>query len=629
MCGIFGVLEHDRGSEPDGKKLEASAKLLAHRGPDHTGVFREPGVGLAHTRLSLLDLSPRSNQPFWDGSQRYCLVYNGEIYNFKALRNDLERQGVQFRTTCDTEVLLESIVHTGLDETLPKLEGMYAFALYDKKDQSLTLARDRLGIKPLFIYEDTKSFIFSSEIRAMLPWRQFELDHLRASGYLLELGSFNQGFTLMKGVKMIDPGTIIRVRAGETARSSRFFSLTDLWDEDQQEEVKKWGARTIVDKVESALLSAVEMQRIADAPVGALCSGGVDSSISVAMAARLQGDIQVFHANSPGKGSELRYAAAIAKHLNLDLHTVDVSDQDHIDLLPDTILHRGNPFIDLPSSIPFLKVSQLVRNHGIKGVLTGEAADECFWGFERMIPSPIRFARNIPGKAYRFGIRTLQRLLGRDTTLQSQGKEGITTRLFSRFETALEDDEIKQSILGRGDGSVKARDYQSLHELHRNLRALLNRNDACGMAASIESRFPFLDYALVKLAINLPSRHKVHFSLTTLNPQHPFMIDKWILRRVADRYMPRALSRRPKLPWPSSAHERMEIPHDFFGRSFIRDLFRFSNRELDFLMTNADHRLKLKLLHLEVWGQIFLNGSSAEEMVDSLRTRISITPEGV
>ena len=133
-------------------------------------------------------------------------------------------------------MLIESIAHMGFEQTLPKLEGMYAFALFDRKDRSLTLARDRFGIKPLFVFEDRQSFIFSSEIRAMLPWRQFELDHLRASGYLLDRGTFDRGFTLIKGVKMVDPGTIITVKPGETAQNRRFFSLSDLWDEDQQEE---------------------------------------------------------------------------------------------------------------------------------------------------------------------------------------------------------------------------------------------------------------------------------------------------------------------------------------------------------------------------------------------------------
>jgi asparagine synthase (glutamine-hydrolysing) len=627
MCGIFGVLEHDRDSIPDAKKLEASAALLSHRGPDHTGIFCEPGVGLAHTRLSLLDLSPRSNQPYWDKTQRFAIVYNGEIYNFKTLRNELERKNVQFETSSDTEVLIESIVHMGLEDTLPKLEGMYAFALYDRTDASLTLARDRFGIKPLFVFEDSQSFIFSSEIRAMLPWRQFELDHLRAAGYLVEPGSFRRGFTLMKGVKMMDPGTVIRVEAGQQAQSSRFFSLSDLWDDDQQEEVRNWSPRTTVDNVESALLEAIEMQQFADAPVGALCSGGVDSSTTVAMASRFQPNIQIFHANTVGRGSELKHAAAIAKHLGLELHTVDVSDQDNIDLLPETILHRGNPFIGLPSSIPFLKLSKLVRSQGIKGVLTGEAADECFWGFDHMIPNPTRFVRRLPGRALQFGTRAFKRLLRRRPKPHDHWNEYVSASLLSRFETSMEAIEIRDSILGRGKGSVKERDFQSLHELQVNLRGLLNRNDACGMAASVESRFPFLDYALVKLAVNLPSRRKVRFNLSELSPHNPFMTSKWILRRVADRYMPRTLSRRTKVPWPYSAHERLEIPRSFFERSYVRDLFGVSNRELDFLMKNAQQRLKLKLLHLEVWGQLFLNGSSPEEVVGTLHSHLSVTPE--
>jgi asparagine synthase (glutamine-hydrolysing) len=146
MCGIFGIVQHRPGRTPDRERLELTARLLQHRGPDHHAVFSDDGIGFAQTRLALVDLNPRSNQPFWDRTGRYCLVYNGEIYDFRELRMELEADGVIFRTTSDTEVVLEALIHHGVDKTLPRLEGMFAFAFYDAHNSSLVLARDRFGI---------------------------------------------------------------------------------------------------------------------------------------------------------------------------------------------------------------------------------------------------------------------------------------------------------------------------------------------------------------------------------------------------------------------------------------------------------------------------------------------------
>ena len=170
MCGLSGILFADSTVTPNGEFLQSSVQRLHHRGPDSQGIHAAEGVGLVHCRLSLVDLSSRSNQPFWDESGRYCLVYNGEIYNFKKLRSELEARNVVFRTTGDTEVLLQCLINNEAELVLPRLEGMFAFALYDKEEQSLLLARDRFGMKPLYVYEGDGIFAFASEIKAMRPW---------------------------------------------------------------------------------------------------------------------------------------------------------------------------------------------------------------------------------------------------------------------------------------------------------------------------------------------------------------------------------------------------------------------------------------------------------------------------
>ncbi len=184
MCGVFGVFSRDPNRVPDRRKLEASARALQHRGPDGAGVYAGPGIGMAHTRLSLLDLTERSNQPFWDREGRHALVFNGEIYNFRELREELEATGIRFRTTSDTEVLLEALLKWGPDAALPRLEGMFAFGLYDTGRQTLLLARDRFGIKPLFISDSDDMLLFGSEVGALRPWMKLEPDLISISGFL-------------------------------------------------------------------------------------------------------------------------------------------------------------------------------------------------------------------------------------------------------------------------------------------------------------------------------------------------------------------------------------------------------------------------------------------------------------
>lgn len=198
MCGIFGILWHKHDSIPDKHCLKETARLLHHRGPDNSGIFADAGIGLVHTRLSLLDLNPRSNQPFWDKQGRYCLVYNGEIYNFKNLRTELELSGIQFRTTSDTEVLLELLITRGVEYTLQNIEGMFAFAFYDKIEKTLLIARDRFGIKPLFIYDEEDAFIFSSEIEAMRPWVKFEPDIPSIFSFLFGFAGPTKGHSFFK-----------------------------------------------------------------------------------------------------------------------------------------------------------------------------------------------------------------------------------------------------------------------------------------------------------------------------------------------------------------------------------------------------------------------------------------------
>ena len=626
---------HRMDDVPDEARLAQTARLLAHRGPDGHGIFAEPGVGLVHTRLSLLDLNERSNQPFWDREERFALVYNGEIYNFAELRAELEESGVQLRTTSDTEVLLEALLKWGPDATLPRLEGMFAFGLYDTATKSLLLARDRFGIKPLFVYDTPEMFVFSSEIRAMRPWVTFEPDLLSISGFLYGFSGPTKGFSFFKHIRIVEPGGVVRVKKGRGVRRSRFFSLVDFVDRGEMEQLARLRSQDLVDRVDELLNQSVKAQLVADAPVGALCSGGLDSSVIMAIAAKYHANLAIFHANVVGPVSEYPAAVRLARHLNLDLKAVEVRDQDFIDSIPEVTEHFGHPFFSCPHSVPYLAVSRLVRCNGVKAVLSGEASDEYFLGYPYCSPD-IRQYMGV-GPMLRLAKGWLRpapppnpmRYRG---PLYVQGGdawtiEGLVHALHNRFETVNETIEIRDRI-GRDSDSSRFRGVlPSLDLLGYNLRALLHRNDSMGMAASIEARFPFLENRLAKLAVNMPYGSKIRFALSARDESHYFFRDKWVMRKVAERYLPPELFRQDKKPFPINAYaeERMRIAPAYFDRSFVSELFELGQNETAHFLERCPHWLKWKMLLLDVWAHVSLNGRCREPVLDKLRRHITLT----
>ena len=253
------------------------------------------------------------------------------------------------------------------------------------------------------------------------------------------------------------------------------------------------------------------MQLVADAPVGALCSGGVDSSIIVAMASKFHNNLAIFHANVTGPDSEYEAAVALARHLKLDLKTVEVIDQDFIDAMPEVTLHYGQPFSHHPNSVPFLMVSKLLHSNGVKAVLSGEGSDECYIGYPWLIFNLRSFIRQLLREPYPMLRRLIRGLLGRQDDPPS---EDLVCGLHNRFEIAADNEEIRTEVERISGRTIADRDLISLYQLGYHLRTLLHRNDCLGMAASIEARFPFLDSRLVKLAVNMPYQYKVRFSPT-------------------------------------------------------------------------------------------------------------------
>jgi len=617
MCGIFGIVYRDGKTVPAIDGLKATIELLNHRGPDSAGYHQEPGVGLAHTRLSLVDLSERSQQPFWDPQGRYCLVYNGEIYNFKELRAALEARQVQFRTTSDTEVLLQCLIHDGPEATLPKLEGMFAFAMFDKQEKSLVLARDRFGIKPLLVYEADGVFVFGSEVKAMQPWVRLEPNPFSITSYLM--GSYGpaQGPCFYKDVTILPPGVLVRLTVGEKARFERYMGLADMIDPHQAEDLRRLKPLQVVDLMDEMLQKSVKQVMFADAAVGALCSGGVDSSLLMAIAARDNKNLAIFHADVNGPWSEYSAAHRLSKHLKLELRKVDVQDRHFIELFPEVVAHYEHPFFRHPHSVPFMMVSRLVRENGVKGVLTGEGSDECFLGYQHIVENPLKVAaRRLPGL-----IRSIPRL-GKLLAPGESPTKLLVTDMLNGFERPIEEADLNKAHAD-ANGKRDSKNALTLELLTYHLRTILHRNDSMGMSASIEARFPYLSESFVKTAINLPVNKKVRFSPAVWEKEHPLQRDKWVLRKIADRYLPKELSQRKKWPFTVGAFDRMKIPSAYFDDSFVADYFQLGKRETRYFADRANRSLKVKLLMLDVWGRLCIENAQREAVRGKLRRHLS------
>ncbi len=626
MCGIFGIISHNSSTTLDQSNLSATANLLHHRGPDAHGTYCKNGVGLVHQRLSLLDLNSRSDQPFWDESGRYCLVYNGEIYNFRELRAELQARNVKFHTTSDTEVLLQCLINYKAESILPRLEGMFAFGLYDTVENSLLMARDRFGMKPLYVYDDDLIFAFSSEIKAMRPWINFEPDQFSISSYLLGFGGPTKGFTFYKNVKSVAPGSMIFVRNGKPAEYSKFFSMQDFWDADYTDNLARLKPGQIVDKMEDLLLKSVEKHMFADSKVGAFCSGGVDSSLLMAMAAKKHNNLAIFHANVKGSWSEYDAALKLSQHLKLELKTVDVNEQDFIDLLPDVMQHYEHPFTYHPNCAPFLMVSRLVQNHEVKGMLSGEGSDECFLGYpwlgrERIVNAYYNICNRLRTLVNK--IPNVGRIIW---PYEGNGKD-VVKGLLNRCEISEEEHDVHDFASKLTSSKIEKGNIRTLDYLNYHLRTLLHRNDCLGMAASIEARFPFLDNEVVKAAVNMPYRYKIRFSPTVFEKAHPGIRDKWVVRKVADRYIPRELSQRIKIGFWTTAFERMKVSPAYFDNSFVRDLFELSSSQMRNIISQADQDLTMRLLHLDVWDHVCVHGFPHETSLKKLREHVTLLPE--
>jgi asparagine synthase (glutamine-hydrolysing) len=517
MCGIVGLVYSDPARPCKQDIITRMRDVFTYRGPDDAGLYLDGPVGLGHRRLSIIDLGgghqPMSNE---DGS--LCIVFNGEIYNYRALRQELTAKGYHFRTQSDTEVILHMYAERG-EACVHALNGMFAFAIWDKRRRLLFLARDRMGVKPLYYTSAPDAFIFGSEIKAILASRMIpaRCREEAVTEYML----FRQVAgpeSLFRDVMSLPPGCTLTLHDGRP-RIARYWTPKPAADRPQitYEEAKQ----TLADLLEDS----VKMRLISDVPVGTFCSGGVDSSLVTALASKLKGDrVNTFSIGFDERDyDESDYAVLVSKKYETVHHRLTLNNVEFSELFPQMVWNNDEP-VNFANSIQIFALSRLAKQH-VTVVLTGEGSDELFAGYPRYrIPEIASFYRRIPG-----AIRGLLKMWGSMTRDHRMNKldryVSCSPEDTLLYNSSVLRPEVVASTCPRmlgvnldhrraclqGSKNLGLDDVARLSLLDQEcfLVSILNRQDKMSMAASIESRVPFMDYRIVELANRLPTAYKL------------------------------------------------------------------------------------------------------------------------
>lgn len=621
MCGISGMYTRN-GGPASLDTVKEMGLMMSHRGPDNFGFEMKDKVAMAHNRLSLLDLSDAGNQPF--SNDRYMLAYNGEIYNFQKIRSRLEQEyKLAFNTTSDTEVLFFSLIHDGIDKCLSEINGMYAFAFYDKENASLILARDRMGIKPLYYYEKLGSFYWASEIKALARVLDLTPDPIRTLFSANNIGEKSIEHTLFKGLRSVNPGCYLRIGTNNEPQTVTYYDVLDQFDRDMYRDMERQTTESVLSNFEAMFSDSVKSMLISDAPVGAFVSGGIDSSLISAVASKHNADIKLFTANVIGKYSEFPDVQILSKHLKKQVFDYKFEPEMLLRDWADVTYHYDCPIVVHVNSIPFSNVARLARDSGVKAVLTGEGADELFLGYPRLLTKRYESLAKFPVNAVKSLYKLSPKLHGFLFPENGSNPMSFLNKLVQGFELQ-QLQERGHETFGFLSPQKHYEQYLTINMIREHLVTLLHRNDRMGMMSSIEARFPFLDEQIVKFAINLPSKFKIGRSGRFHNYKHPFLIDKWIVRKTAEKYLPRELVTKKKNGFPMFGHKFVKIKANFFENGWIAENLGLKRNAQDFFTRTEDPYFIAKLASVEIFGRIFGLGQSLEEVKNHVVERAEI-----
>jgi asparagine synthase (glutamine-hydrolysing) len=579
MCGIVGIFQASPLGHETRDLLLAMTQRLRHRGPDDSDVWisEGSGIGLGHRRLSILDLSAAGHQPMHSASGRYVVTYNGEIYNFQSLRRELEALGQKFRGHSDTEVLLAAVSQWGLDKALGRFNGMFAFALWDREAHSLHLCRDRIGEKPLYYGWMGQTFLFASELKAVLahPACKTEVDR-NALALYLRYNYVPAPYSIYKGLSKLPPGTTLTVNARSVQTDQTpvaYWSAREVAEQGVRE-VFPGSEEEAAAQLEVLLRDAIRLRMVADVPLGAFLSGGIDSSTVVALM-QVQSERPVktftigFHEAVYDEGRE---AGAVAKHLGTDHTELYVTAAQAQAIIPRLPILYDEPFAD-SSQIPTFLVSELARQH-VTVALSGDGGDELFGGYNRYfwaqniwngigwMPRTVRVAAagaltSVSAEAWNRGFQAVRGLLPPALRVQHPGDKlhKLAEVLSVADHSALYGGLLSHwkapdaVVLGGSEPVTVLTDrsrWAHVMDFHQQMMFLdtvtylpddiLVKVDRASMGVSLEARVPLLDHRVVEFAWRLPLPMKI------CGRQ-----GKQVLRRVLGKYVPRELVDRPKM----------------------------------------------------------------------------------
>lgn len=628
MCGICGIALREGLVEK--KRLQAMTDVLHHRGPDDGGIMVDHNVGLGHRRLSIVDLQG-GHQPMTNEDGSIWIAYNGEIYNHEEIRKRLIGSGHKYKTKSDTETILHLYEDTG-PSCVEKLRGMFAFSLWDSENKKLILARDRVGIKPLYYFFEQGNLVWGSEIKAIL-----ESEYVRPKLEMKSLPAFlanrytSGENTLFEGIKRLLPGHLLTWQDGH-------IKIIPYWKLEFSEPEEPSKENDIVDEFTRIFEESVKMRLMSDVPLGMFLSGGIDSSaIAAVMSKMVDQPIKTFSVGfEEREANELYYARLISQRYGTDHHEVIITPNEFFVVVPRLIWQEDEP-IAFPSSIPLYFLSKLARKH-VKVVLTGEGSDELLAGYGKYKKTLLNFSF---GKAYEnlipaFARSALREIIEKHSPLPLVGEKLKRTffylkpeieslyfdnfSVFSRhalknlfsFQTleslnSVDPYEVEKKHF-YGDGVTGLLNSILYTDIKTYLQELLMKQDQMSMAASIESRVPFLDHKLVEFVANISPEYKIRGWTT-----------KYLLRKSMQNVLPREVLQRKKMGFPVPIGQWfrrgrfIDIKEYLLGsRTTARGLF---NRKYIEKLLNShnsgqqDHSERLWcLFNLEIWNRIFIDG---------------------
>ena len=559
MCGLAGFVLTSKGVQNPQRVLQNMTDTLVHRGPDGDGVWFDSnaGVGLGHRRLAIVDLSPEGRQPMMSGSGRFVISYNGEVYNHQALRRELEKDGAVFRGHCDTEVILAAVEAWGVERAIKRFVGMFAIALWDRRDRRLYLVRDRLGIKPLYYGVVNGAYVFASELKALRWFPGFTGRLGRdALSLLFRHNYIPAPYSIYEGINKLRPGHILTLNVNDTGTRdpeiTPYWSIAEVAEKGQSRPYIGTEAGA-VEELDRLLREAVGLRMRADVPLGAFLSGGVDSSTVVAlMQAQSAKPVKTFSIGFHEDGyNEAEYAKAVAAHLGTEHTELYVSPQEAMDVIPQLSTLYDEPFSD-PSQIPTYLVSKLARSQ-VTVALSGDGGDELFYGYPRYFQAqslwnkvawlPTAWRRGMGGMLAASPLMRWRLPRAVSEILSVEGPEALYLRFISHWNnpaSIVVNASEPLTVFTHSAYQTELREFCA-RMMHLDLMSylpddILVKVDRASMGVGLEARVPLLDHRVVEFALRLPSELKLR------NGE-----GKWILRQVLYKYVPQNLIDRPKM----------------------------------------------------------------------------------